>query len=193
MVVFGDLKHFNEELIKSAPVALGSRRKSRRKGLWGKLSWRTDVRRVFKDAYELVKRRMEEKVKRESSTALLRVGSRLTPWEISYSIKNVMTFRNFQIWDSVLSVWVKSEMKEFLNPNYYVQLRLYKNTLVQTFSYPNKGLYFFKKRSSVKSLRFHYLLLVQMCEHFLSYSIIPNDLVMTLTYSYMKVNFIWKF
>lgn len=78
-MVFGDLKHFNEELIKSAPVALGSRRKSRRKGLWGKLSWRTDVRRVFKDAYELVKRRMEEKVKRESSTALLRVGSRLTP------------------------------------------------------------------------------------------------------------------
>lgn len=145
-MVFGDLKHFNEELIKSAPVALGSRRKSRRKGLWGKLSWRTDVRRVFKDAYELVKRRMEEKVKRESSTALLRVGSRLTPWEISYSIKNVMTFRNFQIWDSVLSVWVKSEMKELLNPNYDIQLRLHKNTLVQTFSYPNKGLYFFLKK-----------------------------------------------
>lgn len=42
-------------------IARESRREER---LWRKVSWRTDVRAVFKDAYELARRIMTQKVER---------------------------------------------------------------------------------------------------------------------------------
>ena len=51
-MVFGVLNNFNKELTNSrAQVALVSQRKGRRERLWGKISWMTDVRAVFKDEY----------------------------------------------------------------------------------------------------------------------------------------------